>query len=184
MMAETATRSLVPLVQAALFSAVAIGGGFGLVFIPNIEVISVIVFLSGVTLGVRWGFIVGVVSETVFSVMNPLGSGLLFPPLLVAQITGFAIIGITGGLTRRLFWHTGFSPSRRLQAGVFGVLLTFVYDTLTTLSYPVSVGMDWQSTTGVYLTGMALVFIHILSNFFVFSLAVPLVIPPLVHRYV
>ncbi len=181
-MEQIQSRSLVPMVRAALFSAVAIGGGFALVFIPNIEVISFIVFLSGVTLGVRWGLIVGIVSEGVFSVMNPMGSGLLFPPLLIAQITGFAIIGMTGGLMKTIFWRSVFNFRQRLTAGIVGVLLTFTYDTLTTLSYPVSVGMDWPSTTGVYLTGMALVFIHDISNFFVFLFGVPLVIPQLVQR--
>ena len=35
------------LVKAAIFSAVAIGMGFSLMLIPNIELITVVVFLSG-----------------------------------------------------------------------------------------------------------------------------------------
>ena len=47
------------LVKAAIFSSTAIGLGFVFMFIPNLEFISVTVFLSGLTLGGYIGAIVG-----------------------------------------------------------------------------------------------------------------------------
>ena len=47
------------LVRAAIFSAVAIGLGFMFMLVPNVEFISITVFLSGLTLGFSWGAAVG-----------------------------------------------------------------------------------------------------------------------------
>ena len=44
------------LVQAAIFAAVSIGLGFMFMMIPNVEFISVTVFLAGLTLGESWVF--------------------------------------------------------------------------------------------------------------------------------
>ena len=74
--------NLTKLVRAAMFAALAVGLGYSLMLVPNIELITVIIFLSGLTLGIRWGILVGAVSEFIFSAMNPLGSSLMFPPLI------------------------------------------------------------------------------------------------------
>ena len=63
------------LVRASIFTALAIGLGFSLLMIPNIELITVIVFLSGLTLGIGWGILVGGTAELIFSVLNPFASG-------------------------------------------------------------------------------------------------------------
>ncbi len=68
------------LVKAAIFSSTAIGLGFVFMFIPNLEFISVTVFLSGLTLGGYIGAIVGGTSMLVYSGLNPLGSGLIHLP--------------------------------------------------------------------------------------------------------
>jgi len=68
------------LVRAAIFAALAIGVGFSLLLIPNIELITVTIFISGLTLGSAWGMLIGGTAEIIFSSLNPLGSGLSFPP--------------------------------------------------------------------------------------------------------
>ena len=69
------------LVRGAIFCSIAIGMGFSLMLIPNIELITVVVFISGLYLGIRWGGLVGFTSMAIYSGMNPMGSGLIFPPL-------------------------------------------------------------------------------------------------------
>jgi hypothetical protein len=69
------------LVRASVFAAVSVGLGFSLLMIPNVEFISIVVFISGVTLGIGWGIVVGGTAEFIFSTLNPFGSGLLFPTL-------------------------------------------------------------------------------------------------------
>tara|TARA_Y100000758_G_scaffold201176_1_gene143673 strand:- start:1564 stop:1890 length:327 start_codon:yes stop_codon:yes gene_type:complete len=79
------------LVRAAIFAALAVGMGFSLMLVPNIELITVIVFLSGVTLGKGWGGLVGGTAIFIYSGMNPMGSGLSFPPLFFMQIFSMII---------------------------------------------------------------------------------------------
>jgi len=77
------------LVRAAIFCALAVGMGFSLMLIPNVELITVIVFISGLYLGIGWGTIVGGTAIFIYSGLNPMGSGLAFPPLFVMQILGW-----------------------------------------------------------------------------------------------
>jgi len=91
------------LVKAAIFSALAIGLGYAFLFVPNIEFMTVIIFISGLSLGVKTGMLVGGTSMFIFSAMNPIGSGLVFPPLLIGQVFSMILIGMIGGLLYRFF---------------------------------------------------------------------------------
>ena len=86
------------LVRASIFTALAIGLGFSLLMVPNVELITVIVFLSGLTLGVRWGILVGGTAEFIFSVLNPFGSG-----LGISAIIDFA--GSVNDFDWCFWWH-------------------------------------------------------------------------------
>ena len=50
------------IVKASIFTSIAIGLGFTFLLVPNVEFISVTVFLSGFTLGPLLGSIVGLSS--------------------------------------------------------------------------------------------------------------------------
>ena len=161
------------LVRAAIFTALAIGLGFSLLMVPNIELITVIVFLAGLTLGVRWGILVGGTAEAIFSIFNPFGSGLMFPPLLVSQVISMVIVGITGGMLRSLFFKKEFNKKQIIALALTGFIVTFIFDSLTTLSYPVSVGFDFSQTFGIYLTGIGFTLLHQISNAIIFPIVVP-----------
>ena len=164
------------LVRASIFTALAIGLGFSLLMVPNVELITVIVFLSGLTLGIGWGVLVGGTAELIFSILNPFGSGLVFPPLLLSQIFSMIIIGAVGGLTRPLFFKREFSTKRIASLAITGFVLTFIFDSLTTLSYPFSVGFDWPQTIGIYISGIGFTILHQVSNAIVFAVGVPSVV--------
>lgn len=165
--------NLTKLVRAAMFAALAVGLGYSLMLVPNVELITVIIFLSGLTLGIRWGILVGAVSEFIFSAMNPLGSSLMFPPLIAAQIISMIIVGLAGGLLRPVFFKKKLSFFRIVTIGLTGFLLTFIFDSLTTLSYPIGSGFDWPQIWGIYLSGIGFTIVHQLSNGFIFAVSVP-----------
>jgi hypothetical protein len=167
--------NLSDLVRAALFTAVAIGLGFSLVMVPNIELITVVVFLSGLTLGVGWGILVGGTAEFIFSALNPLGSGLLFLPLFIAQIGSMAFIGALGGVMRPVFFKSTYNKYRISALVITGFMVTLIFDSITTLSFPISAGYDWPQTWGLYLSGIGFTVLHQISNAIVFSIGIPLV---------
>jgi len=164
------------LVRAAIFTALAIGLGFALLMVPNFELISVIVFLAGITLGIRWGILVGGTAELIYSVLNPFGSGLIFPPLLIAQVVSMILVGAAGGLLRSFYFKKVFSKWHVASLAVVGFILTFIFDSLTTLSYPVSAGFDFPQTIGVYVSGIAFTIFHQVSNAIIFAIGIPSVV--------
>ena len=89
------------LVQAAIFAAMAIGLGFMFMLVPNLEFITVTVFLSGLTLGMGYGTLVGGTAMLIYSAMNPLGSGLIYFTLLLGQILAMAGIGLLGSISKQ-----------------------------------------------------------------------------------
>jgi len=161
------------LVKAAIFSALAIGLGYAFLFVPNIEFITVIVFISGLTLGIKTGMIVGGSSMFIFSAMNPIGSGLIFPPLLIGQVLSMLIIGLVGGLLKPLFNANHHHRFQAILAGLCGLGCALLYDISTTIAYPISVGYGFKQTVGYAISGILFTFIHQISNVIIFSIVVP-----------
>jgi hypothetical protein len=163
---------LTNLVRAATFAATAIGLGFMFMLVPNIEFISVTVFLSGLTLGVLFGTLVGGTAMLIYSILNPLGSGLIYIPLLVGQIIAMAGIGTAGAIMGKLFKSMPFRISIP-AAGVSGCISALWYDGITTLAYPFSAGYNWDETLTYAVSGLIFTFMHAVSNTVIFSIVVP-----------
>jgi len=160
------------LVQAAIFTAMAIGLGFMFMLIPNLEFISVTVFLSGMTLGKRYGGLVGATAILIYSSMNPLGSGLIYITLLMGQVLAMSFIGILGAKCQRIIQNTT-GRTTIIISGGFGFLVAFIYDGITTLAYPVSAGYNWEETFAYGISGLAFTLFHLISNTVIFSIVVP-----------
>ncbi|MCH7955883.1 MAG: ECF transporter S component, partial [Candidatus Marinimicrobia bacterium] len=54
-----------------VLSALSVAMGYSFIFVPNIEMISASIFISGYLLGVQKGIVVGIVAESIFSAFNP-----------------------------------------------------------------------------------------------------------------
>ncbi len=156
-----------------MFTGLAVGAGYALLLIPNVEFITAIVFIAGVYLGPRWGITVGFLAEFVFSAANPFGSGLVFPPLIVAQMLGMGLVGACGGMLRKLLMSQTWPMTKVIFLGATGATLTFVFDTLTTLSYPLAAGFEFRQTMAVYLAGIGFTLLHQVMNAVIFATALP-----------
>ena len=160
------------LVKAAIFNSIAIGLGFAFLFIPNVEFISVVVFISGLTLGTLFGLIVGGTSMLIYSGLNPLGSGLIFLPLFFSQIIAMAGIGIFGSLNRYLLVKL---PVKTLVpfTAVLGALSAIWYDLMITIAYPISIGQNLNEIITFAISGLLFTTTHIISNSLIFSIVIP-----------
>ncbi|MEA1881581.1 MAG: hypothetical protein U9N31_04205 [Candidatus Marinimicrobia bacterium] len=161
------------LVRASIYCALAVGMGFSLMLVPNVELITVIVFLSGLTLGIGWGAVVGGTAIFIYSGLNPMGSGLSFPPLLIMQIIGMTITGAAGGLVRPAFFHKNFNAISLAGLSLMGFFLTLIYDVLTLVSYPISAGLGITGVMAALVKGMGFTILHEISNAVVFVVAIP-----------
>ena len=60
--------------------------------------------------------------------------------------------------------------------GFSGFILTFIFDSLTTLSYPIAAGFDWPQTIGIYFSGIGFTILHQVSNGIIFAVGIPRVV--------
>lgn len=159
-------------ILAALFIALSVALGFLLAGIPNLELMTLTVFMAGIFCGARLGGAIGALSILLFSLLNPLGPAPA--PLLAAQVAGFVVIGSVGGLVGPRL------PSARAwgaaASAVAGFALTVIYDFLTTAATAfVALGPSRfiEGLGGVAVTGIVFVAWHVGVNTAVFAVAVP-----------
>jgi hypothetical protein len=146
----------------ALFAALAAALGFAGALVPNVELITLAVFLGGVATGVGAGIAIGVIAEFVFSTLNPLGPALPF--VFAAQLLGMGIAGAAGGILAPHLARLS-SGGRSLLLGVTGFLVTLVFDILTNLALGIHMGPILPTLIG----GLAFSAIHLGANTVVFA---------------
>ena len=150
--------------------------GYSLVYVPNVELVTLIIFLSGYLMGTKYGLIVGIIGEFLFSALNPFGSGLLFPPMLISQVIAMALVGFAGGMLKKWIPSEKFSKNYILIFGFTGFLITLIYDILVSAAYPVSAGFGFTETLGLILSGIVFSVMHIAMNVMVFSILLPVIV--------
>ncbi|HHS13080.1 MAG TPA: ECF transporter S component [bacterium] len=161
-------RTAYHIASIGLFTALAVALGYAFVAIPNIEMITLSVFLAGILLGSAKGFIVGFLAEFIFAVFNPVG--MAGPQLLIGMVLGMALIGLAGGLFGK-FRKTKYSP--RILLFFTGVACTVLFDLLTTVSFALMTGLSPGQTAATYVAGAWFYLIHMLGNGMLFFLLIP-----------
>jgi len=156
-----------------IFIALILGVGYALAFVPNVELVIAMIFLAGVLMGLKHGLLVGVLGEFLFSTLNPIGSGLLFPPMLIAQILAMTVVCLTGALLRNYILKWKIFLPNIILIGAIGFLLTLFYDILVSAAYPLSAGFKLRETVATIIAGLAFSVIHLISNTAIFIVLVP-----------
>ena len=162
------------LALSAVFVGLAVGTNYVLARFPNVELMLSIVFLSGYVLGWRRGMVIGIVAEGIFSLFNPYGMAPI--PVLLTQITGVAAAGFAGG------WFHKWQPEKlqgkthSLILGGWGLILTLLFDLLTTLGTAAMIGFSWKSYIALLAFGSLFYLTHLLSNGLIFAVLVHLLI--------
>lgn len=163
----------------AMLSATSIALSYALYWIPNIELTSLMIFLSGFALGSRNGIIVGLITELVFSNLNPLGPAP--PAILLTQVGCMMLIGAVGGVIARFSGGSDTKLSSSLKLGVVGLYLTIFYDLVTdfgfALSFPVANDLLLSYVTAL-IVGSPFMVVHVFSNALLFG-----TVGPVASRY-
>jgi hypothetical protein len=161
--------SIRDLAISATFVALAVALGFALVHVPNVELVTLVVFASGYLLGVRRGLIVGLCSMGLFTTFNPLGVPVL--PVALAQVSCMGICGWIGGASRR--WLDSGTLLAKLV--LLGLVSTLLYDLGTNTAMAISFGLT-SKLISVLMAGLAFSFLHLVSNTVIFALAGPFLV--------
>ncbi len=162
-----------------LFTGTAVGVGYLLAGVPNVELMTLVIALAGAALGLRAGFLTGVLAAVIFSLGSPYG--LPHPLLLLAQTCGMGLVGMVGRwgavpLIRTLTSH------RRIRslvlAGGTGFVATLSYDLLTNLA----IVRAFDLAPAVVFAGAVPFFlIHAGVNTAVFAVLLPVLLPRMAH---
>lgn len=161
------------------FTALAIVLGYLLAYIPNIELFTLTIFLSGFILGKRDGMIVGLLSSLIFCFFNPFGASPL--PLLAFQLTHYSITGLIGALTGNLLQKKiSFESNDDLYKltvmiifGVIGALITSSFQIFSSLVDVLSYFGTVDEFLPYFLTGIIFTAIHIVGNTLGFIFILP-----------
>lgn len=159
------------LILSALFVSLSVVLGYLLAAVPNVELMSLCVFIGGVMTGPGYGALTGALAITVFSLLNPYG--LALPPLFISQVAGFTAIGLFGGILRNRIVEGG--TLAKVVSAVSGFLLTLLYDILTTAAMAyiaLGPGRFLGGIPGFLGAGLLFVAIHVAINTVLFSQAV------------
>jgi len=158
------------IVFTATFVALAVGGGFA-EQIPNVEIVTMTVFLAGALLGPVSGLVAGILTAYLFSMLNPLGA--TPNSILIARILAWGLCGAVAGAVpvRREV-----SLASQIMLGAYGMLLTVVYQFLIAASYAISTNLNWNAvlanlTLSAWFSGL-----HVLSNTLIFAIILPILI--------
>jgi len=159
------------LVLSALFVSLTVALGYLLAGIPNVEMMSLCVFLGGVFTGARRGALIGGLSAAIFAFFNPYGASQ--PPLILSQAAGFALMGAAGGILRGKILGDGYMAV--VISALSGFFMTLLYDTMTTaaLAY-VILGPEGFAggVAGFFGAGLVFILVHVTVNTIIFSQAV------------
>ena len=115
-------------------------------------------------------------SMAIYSGMNPMGSGLSFPPLFAMQIIGMSLTGIIGGLVRPFFFVKQFNVFLISSLAILGFTVTLIYDMLTLIAYPIAAGLGFSGILAALIKGLGFTLLHEISNAIVFAISIPRVI--------
>ncbi|HTM58577.1 MAG TPA: hypothetical protein VL123_09205 [Candidatus Udaeobacter sp.] len=129
---------------------------------PNFEVLTLVVFLSGILLGARGGAWVGGLTMLAYSLLNPYGPA--HPVVTLSQVVGELVAGPAGAA----FLAAGFvSRPVAIRASILAVaaiLLTAFFDFITNLAS----GIIYGQIRIMLIGGIPFSLIHIGTNVLLF----------------
>ncbi len=158
----------------ATFIAIGVAVGYALIFLPNVELVTLLIFLGGYNLGWKSGAFIGFTTEFIYSNFNLFGPAPVH--ILAAQLLGMLLAGIAGAIVREFV--TPDSPGRaaRFFFALTAVIITAVFDFLTTLADVLIIEPGPGFLVARLVAGLPFFVLHIASNGLIFFFLAPALI--------
>ncbi len=162
--------------------ALAVSVNYLLASIPNVELMTALIFVTGALLGWKYGLAAGLIAEGLFSIFNPFGPAPL--PVFMFQVLGMMVAGLVGGMVSPVWLQksTVSSPVRYGLLGGLGALLSLQFDLMTTLGTALAMGFSGTGFIGLLTIGMVFYAIHVISNAIIFAVLVPVLVRVMQER--
>ncbi len=155
----------------SLFAAITVVNGYLLMAVPNVELMTATIALSGLFLGPLAGSITGVVAILVYGAINAWGP--TFPPMWIMQMMGMGIAGFAFGKVRNRFSRSS-GRERVFLSVLLGASVTFLYDLLTNIAFPLATRVEFgEAWLSFIVPAVPFMLLHVGSNVLIFALLVP-----------
>ncbi len=168
----------------AVYAALVLVAGYVLAYIPNIELVTCLLFVGGYCFRVGTGSLIAVVVSAIFSYFNPMGPS---PPVLYAfQVLFYLCVAVLGGEIGRLRQRRQFKIATKTAVvlGVLGFGITLAFDIGSTFAmYLPIVDWNWVAVWPYWFTGIVFSILHLASNPLVFALLLPVVANAILEYY-
>ncbi len=155
----------------ATLTAISVGTNYAMIYLFNIKLMDLIVFVGGFCFGPIAGASIGITSWAVYGSVNPYGFSL---PIWVSTMLSESIYGVAGGFARKAFNlnKAGQLENHRFSTCIFfgtlGMLLTFAYDIITNVVFGYISG--WSILFAIIMGFIPFGLVHVVSNAFFFGL--------------
>jgi len=153
----------------ANMTALALLGNYALVGIPNVELGSVVIFITALVFGGPMGIWTALLTSIIFSSINPWGP--FIPQIWFTQMIGWLYIAMVGGL---LGGKKPDSYQKRTVMFVVGAFLATVFDLVTNIGYSLVYNVPYALAI---VLGLPFMIVHVISNAFILAFVVPIVEP-------
>ncbi len=164
----------------ALFAAITVVNGYLMMAVPNVELMTATIALSGLFLGPLAGSLTGIVAILVYGGINAWGP--TFPPMWIMQMVGMGFAGFLFGKLR-LKYSRAKGRERIIISILLGSAVTFLYDLLTNIAFPLATRVEFgEAWMSFIIPGIPFMLLHVGSNILIFALLVPEVFKQFLKR--
>jgi hypothetical protein len=155
---------------ACLLTALVYAAGEALAGIPNVEVITLLIFIAGFLLGPWWGAVVGGAGMGAHSLFNALGT--VAPPVWIAQVVCYAFIGLCGAWLGPRIAALATRTSQSLASAAAGIVLVLGYQLVVNVASFAAFAAHVPLWTYVW-GGLVFAAIQVVWNAALFFVALP-----------
>jgi hypothetical protein len=152
----------------AIMTALAIVGNYTVVFLPNVELGSIVLFVTAYVFGPIMALWSTLIMSIIFGTLNPWGG--FIPQIWASQVIGWVYVVLAGaiaGKPGRSGYRDSFSSA---ELGLIGLVVTVVFDLVTNIGYSLTFAVPYVVAL---IAGLPFLAIHVVSNVILFASVVP-----------
>jgi hypothetical protein len=156
----------------ANMTALALLGNYALVGIPNVELGTVIIFLTALVFGSAMGIWCAASTSIIYSMFNPWGP--FIPQIWLTQFIAWIYVSLVGGVMSQKFTGQNYQSVTRIEMAIVGAFIAAVFDLITNIGYSLVFNVPYILAV---VLGLPFMLIHIVSNAIIMAIVVPSVEP-------
>lgn len=149
-------------------TALALLGNYSLVSIPNVELASVVIFITALVFGSTIGIWCALSTSIIYASINPWGP--FIPQIWVTQLIGWVYVAVAGSMMSKKMSKPYERSAGPKELFIIGVVLTLIFDLVTNIGFSLVFNIPYILAI---MLGLPFMLVHILSNGIIMAIVVP-----------